>query len=87
MNELENVGRKYGVPMPACTKIKDILAKHVDNGDGVPSISPNELLGSISAPFHSTNKLVISILKVLTAVLALWVLVVAVDVLFPREGL
>lgn len=87
ISELENVGKKYGVPMPACTKIKEILTKHVENGDGVPSISPTELLGSINAPFYSTKKLAISVLQVLTAALFLWVLVIAVDVLFPREGL
>ena len=85
LGELTAVGKRYGVPMPACTRIQTLVEEAVGDGNGVPSLAPEALLKAIDAPFQSTQQLVHSLCLVAAAVFGLLLLAFVVDVLLPRE--
>ena len=85
--QLLEVGGKDQVEMPAMKKVAELLGKAVKSGDGVPSISPAQLLASIDAPFESTRNLIFNVSCIFSAVFGVIILVALINELIPRAGL
>ena len=86
LHQLINVGKKYKVPMPVCTKIHDLLVAAVESNNGVPSIAPRDLLSGIDVPLKSTSQLIYSLAMCGAGVLGIFCLFFVINALFPRES-
>lgn len=87
LRELTAVGSKYHIPMPACTRLLELLRNAIQEKNGVPCIQPKEILEGIDSSFQSTGHLLNTCFLVVATIFGLWFLWILVDVVLPRKGL
>jgi len=87
ISELCDVGRKHSVPMPAVKSVRTLLKDAIDSGNGVPSISPDELYSKAGSPTRSTQDLITKVLWWSGGTTLLVVFFILLEVAVPRRGL